>query len=107
MPIWRVAPVNEQPEIVLWGWTVYEVQSAFEDGPTRHFVGYNVYDREGRTSTKIVEFDPVTKRGVTASGRVYQLEGEPGYNSDAYYVFNMWCSVNEAVVIKEVDINEL
>lgn len=107
MPIWKVAPVAEQPQIVLWGWTIYEVQSEFEDEPTCHFVGYNVYDREGRTSTKIVEFDPTTKRGVTASGRVYELQGEPGYNSDADYTFRRWAEVNRATVLREVDIETL
>ena len=29
-------------------------------------------------------------RGVTRSGRVYQLVGLPGYSSDAEYVFGYW-----------------
>lgn len=88
--IWATTPVDEVPEIVLRQWRVMELK----DGD-RHFVGYNVTEGEGRVSSKIVTYDPVTKRGVTQSGRVYQLDGSPGYNGDAIYVWNKWQAINE------------
>jgi hypothetical protein len=82
--VWAVAPVEEEPELQLARWRVYAV------GHGRHFVGYNVTHREGRVSTAITSFDPETRRGVTASGRVYELIGAPGYDSHGDYVFGIW-----------------
>ena len=87
--IWATTPVSETPEIVLRSWRVMQLK----DGD-RHFVGYNVTEHEGRVSSKIVQFDKETMRGVTASGRVYQLEGPSGYNGDAIYTWNKWQAIN-------------
>lgn len=89
MPIWSVAPVEEDPEIVLIHWCVVE----FPNGD-RHFVGYNTSGREGRVSSLIVSFDPEKRCGVTQSGRVYSLSGPTGRHGDAQYVFARWCSYN-------------
>lgn len=91
MPVWNVAPVNEDPEIALTHWSVIE----FPNGD-RHFVGYNAAGREGRVSSLIESFDPETMKGVTRSGRVYSLEGPTGTHGDARYVFTRWCSYNAA-----------
>lgn len=85
MPIWKVTPVSEVPEIVLADFSIIEV----DDG-VRHFVGYNCTEREGRVSSAIVQFDIDRRRGVTRSGRVYELQGEPGWNSDAEYTWAAW-----------------
>jgi hypothetical protein len=84
-----VASIEEQPSLTLTEWKVVEI-----DVGTRHFVGYNAEGREGRVSTAIVSFDPATGKGRTASGRVYQIEGRPGLNGDAVYVWDAWCLVN-------------
>jgi hypothetical protein len=76
--------------------------SEFWPEKTRHFVGYNLTEREGRTSSSIVEFDPMTKRGVTESGRVYELVGSAGHNSDGIYTFNRWCEINGITEIVDV-----
>jgi hypothetical protein len=68
MSIWVIAPVTAEPEAVLTRWCIFET-----DKDTRHFVGYD--GRSGRVSSFIVEFDPKTRKGTTASGRVYQLRG--------------------------------
>ncbi len=90
MPIWCVAAVNEQPEIILCDWRVVQI----EDG-SRHFVGYNVVDREGRVSTDIVKFDPETMIGVTRSGRAYLLQGDPGCHPDADATWDGWAALNK------------
>jgi len=87
--IWAVAPVSETPELILSAWQIVET-----DKGERHFVGYNETDREGRTSSAIEQFDPATLRGITRSGRIYQLTGRPGIDDDALYVWRRWCSVN-------------
>jgi len=89
MPIWRVAPVNEVPEIRLSSWSIRQLP----DG-SRHFVGYNDLCWEGRVSSRIVEFDTTNMRGRTRSGRVYELVGKSGYNADAEYVWACWCQIN-------------
>lgn len=89
MPIWAVALVAEVPELILSAWQIVET-----DNGERHFVGYNVTDREGRTSSAIEQFDPATLRGITRSGRVYQFRGNPGIDEDAMYVWTRWCHLN-------------
>lgn len=87
--IWETRPVNEVPHIVLEDWAVLELE-----GGDRHFAGYNITEGEGRASSKIVEFDPATLKGITSSGRVYQLQGRPGLRGDGLYVWNRWARIN-------------
>ena len=44
----------------------------------------------GTQQTTILKYDENTHRGVTQSGRVYELVGAPGYDSDAMYVWGVW-----------------
>jgi hypothetical protein len=87
--VWGTTPVSQTPELCLVRWTVFELP----DGD-RHFVGYNITEHEGRVSSKIMQFDTETMRGVTSSGRVYELQGPPGMDSDALYVWGRWARIN-------------
>lgn len=87
--VWRTARVAEQPELTLTSWSIRQLA-----GGDRHFVGWCEETREGRTSTKVVQFDPAALRGITDSGRVYQLSGKPGSHPDADYVWTRWLRVN-------------
>jgi len=89
MPIWRTAPVEEQPHLTLVRWRVIETEQG-----ERHFCGYCPENLEGRVSSRITHFDHATRRGITRSGRVYELVGEPGLDLDAEYVLNFWLSRN-------------
>lgn len=89
MSVWLTIPVTRQPSLTLRNWSVYQLP----DGK-RHFVGYCIENFEGRVSSEIKAFDPNTLRGTTATGRVYQLQGSPGLNSDAQYVWNAWARIN-------------
>jgi len=102
--IHRVASVNEQPEIILQRWSVREVSGYLgqTNRRTRHFVGWNVEDSEGRASTPIIMYDPVTCRGKTESGRVYELRGDPGFQADAEYIWKRWAKIN--AVTDEADV---
>ncbi len=88
MPVWNTRPVAEQPSLTLRNWGVIQMP---EGG--RHFVGWCLESREGRVSSPILEFDPSTLKGVTSTGRVYQLQGPPGLDGDAEYVRNRWLSM--------------
>jgi hypothetical protein len=83
--IWQVSDVKDEPESRLTSWRAYLVKG---EPDTVHFVGYAGY--EGRVCSPVKEYDKVTHRGVTRSGRVYELLGRPGYNSDAEYVWHRW-----------------
>ena len=61
-----------------------------------HFNGYNYRDREGRMSSRIVEFDAERMVGRTRSGRVYELKGPPDFDLDAEYVLRRWIRFNNA-----------
>lgn len=92
--IWGTPDVSAQPEISLGRWRIVEVQT---EGMQiqRHFIGYNIKDREGRVSTAIQEMDFAARRGVTRSGRVYELVGPPGYDPDGEWVWQSWARVNK------------
>ncbi|MBR7915861.1 hypothetical protein KDX16_08395 [Burkholderia vietnamiensis] len=89
MPIWKIAPVNDEPGVSLIQWSILET-----DNGTRHFVGTDERDSTGRVSSDVMTFDHLTLRGQTQSGRVYQLIGRPGWSSNAEYVWKYWCRVN-------------
>lgn len=89
MSLWLVAPIAERPSVSLRSWQVFDVPLSGETW-TRHFVGYAVEDRQGQVSSPVLTFSPAERCGVTRSGRVYQLIGRPGADSDAEYVWNRW-----------------
>ncbi|WP_321943312.1 SANTA domain-containing protein [Paraburkholderia tropica] len=83
MPI-HLHPPREGLEVVrLLHWSIRE----FENG-SRFLVGFSREIRDGRVSAAIVELDVVTRSARTASGRIYQLVGLSGSNSEAEYVFD-------------------
>lgn len=51
-----------------------------------YFIGTHMDLYGARRSTRILEYDEETKRGITASGTMYQLHGEPGLDSDGLYL---------------------
>jgi hypothetical protein len=89
MPIWQASPVAAEPQLTLSFWQIFET-----DNGTRHFVGNDVRSNTGRVSSAISQFDASSRRGVTCSGRVYQLRGPFGYCEDAHYVWERWCKWN-------------
>jgi hypothetical protein len=97
MPVWSVPGVSAEPEMSISDWQILETQKG-----SRHFVGNDVRDHTGRVSTAIQQFDPGTLRGVTSSGRVYQLVGPRGCSEDGRYIWERWCEVNGITSYTEV-----
>jgi hypothetical protein len=97
MPIWRIAPVIDEPGVSLSRWRILETA-----GGTRHFVGADNRDRTGRVGSEVVTFDPQSLRGETRSGRIYQLIGAPGRSANADYVWKRWCELNSVTVYADV-----
>jgi hypothetical protein len=102
--VWACAPVAERPELVLTDWRVFSVPLPGLTECTRHFVGYNVTEREGRVSSAIVQFDAATMRGVTKSGRVYALQGRPGRDGDGEYTWSRWKRINDVTDAEAIDV---
>lgn len=90
--VWSATSLTEVPEIELTRWQVMQLPNG-----DRHFVGWNVTEREGRVSSKIIEFDAATRCGRTFSSRIYQLRCPTGYDGDAAYTWGRWMQRNGAV----------
>jgi hypothetical protein len=80
--IWRVPDVTAEGEVTLVRWRVIEVP----DGE-RFLVGYCLERGEGRVSTSLLSVDVSRMVCHTASGRVYQLEGQPGVDPDGDFIW--------------------
>jgi hypothetical protein len=102
MPVWRVADVSAEPEMSISDWQILETQLG-----SRHFVGCDVRNLTGRVSTAIQEFDPAVLRGVTSSGRVYQLVGPSGWSENGRYLWERWCKVNDITSYTDVTAESL
>ena len=95
LSIWKVKDISDEPETFLTQWSVWKV-----DDETIHFVGWAGY--EGRVCSAVQSYDPKTKCGITKSGRIYKLQGEPGHNWDALHVWDAWKRINHVVNAEEI-----
>jgi hypothetical protein len=99
--IWKPADVTQEPNTTLTQWRIYRVKGDFHGtGDTIHFVGYAGY--EGRVCSAVQTFDVKSRKGVTGSGRVYLLSGDPGYNGDAMYVWGRWLAMNANPEVEDI-----
>lgn len=97
MPIWRVAAVEERPQVTLAQWSVYETERG-----EHHFVGRCMDSDSGRVSSAIASFDMVTRVGTTRSGRRYVLLGGPGHDPDGMHTWAVWKMINDVKSEKNV-----
>lgn len=88
--------VGWQPALTLVRWQVLEIKAG-----QRHLTGWFVDDREGRVSSLIRTFDPLTARAITRSSRVYQLKRPPGDDRDASYVWLQWAIANKVLEVRD------
>lgn len=85
--IHNIDPVSVEPVTVMSHWKLVQIKST--DGQrSRHLVGRASF--EGRVCSAIVSIDLVAMRVATMSGRIYELDGPPGRDSDADWVFAGW-----------------
>jgi len=82
MSIHASSSVDDDPVVSLESWSIRESNTG-----ARHFVGFNLAERDGRVSTAIISFDSIMRTGVTATGRRYVLVGRAGFDRDAEYVW--------------------
>lgn len=100
---WRIERIEQEPTRTLDAWMVMEVPF---DGPerpwTRHLVGWRLEGGKGQVSSPVEVFDPVSRRAVTRSGRVYELGERPGLNGDALATWGNWKRGNRLLDEREV-----
>ena len=88
---WTLLAITEPAARTLDAWSVYEVPFDGIQSPwTRHFVGFRLEGCVGQVSSPVEQLDPGRRRGRTRSGRVYELTGWPGLNSDALATWGRW-----------------
>ena len=87
--VWQARPLSERPVIELERWQVMQLPNG-----DRHFIGWNMTEGEGRASSTIVEFDPVTCRGLTAAARVYVLNGRTAPDRDGAHCWRRWMRIS-------------
>lgn len=58
------------------------------------FAGYALENCKGRASSAVQEFDSLTMRRKTSSGRGYQLQQPPGRDPDGDYLWRCWADIN-------------
>lgn len=73
-------PVDAEPTARLVRWPVIEVHGY------RYLLGWCLHHREGRISTPVTGCATDARHALTLSGRVYALEGAPGWDGEAMYV---------------------
>lgn len=89
MPIWTTLPVCTPPHVILENWRIFQTVRG-----ELHFVGYYPEGYESRVSPAIQNFDPVTRRGVTLSGHVFELSGYSSYHEDVLRLWETWTRAN-------------
>lgn len=100
---WRFSEVSGPATRTLDAWSVYEVSKSGTDGPwTAHLTGFSREGCRGRVSTAIVRLDVSARRVLTASGRVYELAGRPGFNADALAVWGSWKHRNAVLLERDI-----
>ncbi|CAB3752456.1 hypothetical protein [Paraburkholderia humisilvae] len=97
MPLWRPQSVQEEPEIVLINWSVRRTERG-----ECHLVGMRVDTLTGRVSSAIASFDAHTRTAETSTGRMYRLQGEPGWNTDSADVWQSWCKMYRVASSRDV-----
>ena len=90
MHVWRVASVDDEPEVLLSPWRILETPDGL-----RYFLGLDIRDRTGRVSTPVLKFDPGTRQGETESGRRYQTVRPAGHTANSQYLWGHWCVARE------------
>ena len=91
MSTWEIGLVEASPTKTLDAWRVCLVPAEGQDHPwTGHLWGFVRETCRGRVSSALARLDPVNRRVLTRSGRVYHLAGDSGFNTDALYVWGAW-----------------
>ena len=98
-PIEPIEPVSVQPFSVMTHWRLFQVRGSL-GSRSRHLVGRA--GGEGRVCTALTSLDLTSLTAVSGSGRFYRLEGQPGQDPDATYVWEQWTRLNWTRHIRDI-----
>ena len=103
MAIWTISTVDVEPELALCGWRIFEATYAgSSEATTLHFVGCCAERSKSRVSTAIRFLDLQKRHGRTASGRVYELLGEPDVSREADYFWHVYADLSAVASWRDV-----
>ena len=95
MPLWTFGTVEFELQVLLTDWRVLEATYVDAAEPcTRHLAGSDARDGTGRVSSPIASLDVRKLRGITKSGRGYELVGRSGDHGHAGCVWQAYCDIN-------------
>ena len=94
-----IKPVSVQPFSVMTHWRVFQVRGSL-GSRSRHLVGRS--GGEGRVCSALAKLDLTSLTAVSRSGRFYRLEGPPGQDPDATYVWEQWTRLNRTTHIRDM-----
>jgi len=94
-----IGPVSREPVAAMTHWRLFQLR-----GPTgrrsRHLVGRA--NGEGRVCSALANINLATLAAVSGSGRFYLLQGPPGHDPDAQYVWDTWSRFTGATHVRDV-----
>jgi hypothetical protein len=102
MSFWISTPFSQEPRIVLVRWRAWEVQVPNYDAPTWHLVGYIAEEECAKVSSAVAFVHIDTEEVTTKTGRTYALNGPPGIDADAAYLWETWQRQHGVIVLREV-----
>lgn len=89
-PVMRNAPpISDEPEEILTDWRIFRLPNG-----DQHFCGFRENGATIRTSSRIILFHAETNTGMTASGRIYRLQGPQGRIEHLRVAVGLWCIGN-------------
>ena len=94
-----IEPVSVQPFSVMTNWRVFQVRGPL-GSRSRHLVGR--VSGEGRVCSALAKLDLTSLTAVSRSGRFYRLEGPPGHDPDATYVWEQWARLNRTTHMRDM-----
>ena len=94
--------VAERSELTLVHWRAFDVP-LYEGFPwTRHLVGWSREAQQGHVSSPICSFDPQSGEFQTLTGRILRLDGSPGLNDAAIFMWATWKAISGVLDDREV-----
>lgn len=89
------------PAVTLRRWQVVEVVTR-DQTRTRHLLGHDVENDDGRVSSPIANFEAELMTATTSSGARYRLAGLPGHSRKVQSMWDDWCRENGVIAQYDV-----
>lgn len=95
--------VSLEPRTRIEKWSVHEFTFSTNSKISRHLIG-EVGGKKTRITSEIKHFDPLKKKVVTRSGRIYTLQGNSALSEATMATLLFW--KDKYRVVKSTDVSE-